>query len=77
MKKRRLAESKNKQSLALYNKSISELKALLSEKKAELTKLKLELSLKKIKNVHAKILKRRDIARIKTLIREKELMEAK
>jgi len=67
MKKKELAD--------LKKKSILELEALLSEKKAELIKLKLELSLKKIKNVHAIMLKRKDIAMIKTLIREKELME--
>jgi len=61
----------------LHNKSLTELKTLLKEAKNELAKLKMDLAVKKLKNVHAVLLKRRDISRLMTVIREKELMEEK
>jgi len=66
---------KKRELIDLKKKSILELEVLLSEKKTELIKTKLELSLKKVKNVHALKFKRKEIAVIKTLIREKKLME--
>ncbi len=59
----------------LTNKTIKELKEIQKLTEAELVKLKLDLALKKTKNVHAFYSKRKDLARIKTIIREKELVE--
>lgn len=69
MKKRELDE--------LRKKTTQELKSLLAEREKELIKLKIDLSLRKIKNVHAVALAKKELAQIKTLISEKELMEEK
>ncbi|MBI4100544.1 50S ribosomal protein L29 [Candidatus Microgenomates bacterium] len=60
----------------LKSKNLIELKALLGERKKELLSLKLELSTKKLKNVRKIFLLRKDIARILTTIREKEIINA-
>lgn len=57
----------------LINKSLIELKTLLKQAKEELLKLKIDLVSKKLKNVHSYALKRKEIAQISTVIREKEL----
>lgn len=66
---------KKKDLKELQGKTIAELKAVFNEKKAELVKLKLNLVSKKIKNVHTFREKRKELARILTLIREKELIK--
>ncbi len=60
----------------LRSKTISQLKKLSADYIEELGRLKLELKAEKLKNIKEYFLKRRDLARIKTLIREKELNEA-
>lgn len=55
----------------LRTKSKGELKALLNKAKKELLSLKIDISLGKLKNVHAARVKRKDIAQILTVIREK------
>lgn len=57
----------------LIDKPIIELKKLLRETQAEWFKLKMDLRVGKLKDVHAPKKKRKEIARIKTIIREKEL----
>lgn len=57
----------------LSQKDIGELKTLLDEKRRELVKLRFELELKKLKNVHKIKSVRKEIARILTIINEKEL----
>lgn len=59
----------------IKNKSLIELKTLLKDLKLELTKLRLDMISKKIKNVHSLSLKRKEIARVLTLVHEKELAE--
>lgn len=61
----------------LHSKNIDELRGVLTEKRKELVKARLELKLKKVKNVHKANSIRKEIARILTIIREKELMEDK
>jgi len=55
----------------LSDKSKIELLKLLKKTQAEWLKLKLDLSLGKLKDVHLPKKKRKEIARIKTIIREK------
>ena len=57
----------------ITGKSEKELKELLSEKKQELFKLNLDNKQNKLKNTRAIYNSRKEIARILTLIREKEL----
>lgn len=59
----------------LKTKSLPELKKILAKALLELARLKFTAEDKKGKNVHLYLNKRRDIARIKTIISEKELME--
>jgi large subunit ribosomal protein L29 len=67
MKKKQLAE--------LHTKGREELKKSLEELQTELTKLKTDLGAGKLKDVQQVKKKKRDLARIKTMIREKELEE--
>lgn len=64
---------KKKDVQELRNKSIKELRELMRKIQEELVKLRTELGAGKLKNVHQVKLKRRDLARIKTILREKEL----
>jgi len=64
---------KPKQLKELRDKSIDELKQILKVNQAELVKIKTELTTKKLKNTSLVREKNKDIAQIKTLIREKEL----
>jgi large subunit ribosomal protein L29 len=64
---------KLKQLKELRDKSIDELKQILKVNQAELVKIKTELTTKKLKNTSLVREKNKDIAQIKTLIREKEL----
>ena len=70
---------KNKQNQAkiLLAKTNAELKSLLRKAYSDLVKLKMELKIDKLKNTSAIKKKRQKIARIKTIIRKKELAEIK
>lgn len=59
----------------LHEKTIKELKRLLSKAQNELVKLRMDQAGRKLKDTHQVLKKRHDIARIKTIIREKELSE--
>ena len=63
-----------KQISPLREKTVPELKTSLKETRNNLAKLRLEAVTKKIKNVHQVFWQRKKIARILTLIREKELL---
>jgi ribosomal protein L29 len=58
----------------LTGKSVKELKELLEKERAALMKLKMDLRMGKLKDVHAPKKKRKAIARIKTMMKEKELI---
>jgi ribosomal protein L29 len=57
----------------LVNNSLPELQLLLTKFKEEAFKSRMDLRSNKLKDVHAVYKKRKEIARIKTVIREKEL----
>lgn len=63
---------KIKEKKDLKTKSEKELKVMLKDLKDEIFKLKQELSLKKLKNTRQIFQKRKDIARILTILKEKE-----
>lgn len=67
MRKRELKE--------LKNKTIKELKELIEKMEEELAKLKVEKEGGKLRNISQLREKRRDLARIKTILREKEINE--
>jgi large subunit ribosomal protein L29 len=64
---------KAKDKKELKEKSIQDLKVALKEKRAELFNIKLEKAQNKLKNTRSLFLKRKEIARILTEIRGKEL----
>ncbi len=55
----------------LKEKTIEELKVLLAKAKLEALKIKMEQTRGKVKNVHTYLMKRKEIAKITTLINEK------
>jgi len=57
----------------ISGKSVKELKDLLKEKRDELSNLKLDNKQNKLKNTRSIFNTRKDVSRILTLIREKEL----
>jgi len=57
----------------LHKKTKEELLEVLKEAQAQWVKLRMDLKMGKLKDVHLPIKKRRQIARIKTIIRKKEL----
>lgn len=59
----------------LINKTVKELVDLLKVAKTEWLKLKFDLKVNKLKNIHEAKIKRKEIALIQTLIRQKELGE--
>ena len=59
----------------IRNKNIDELYKLLKDCYREIASLKLEISTNKQKNVHLVKLKRKEIAKIKTVLKEKDLEE--
>ena len=69
MRKKDLAE--------LRAKSKEELKKTLKEAEVSLLKVRIDLGAGKTKNVRAISRKKDEIARIKTMMREKEIMEEK
>ena len=64
---------KIKEKKELFAKTIPELKNLLKEKRNEHFLLKQELAQKKLKNTKSVFWKKKEIARILTIIREKDL----
>jgi len=60
----------------LHNKDLGELRTLLKEARNELGKLRLELATKKLKNIKQLSTQRVKIARLLTIIREKEILNA-
>lgn len=56
------------------SKSLDELRVLRQEWKKEIEKLSLYKTVKKIKNVREIFMKKKDYARLESLIREKELL---
>lgn len=67
---------KIKEKKELQQKSIKELKLLLQQVKEELFRLRLEKFQKKLKNTSSIFQKRKDIARILTILKEKEFKHA-
>lgn len=59
----------------MSDKSINELQAQLKEARDELFSLRLDKAQNKLKNTRSLFLKRKEIAYVLTLIREKELMK--
>ena len=68
---------KTKDKLALHAKTLQELKTLQKEAKDALFLLKLEKSQNKLKNLRSIFWRRKEIARIATIIRGKEFENAK
>jgi large subunit ribosomal protein L29 len=66
---------KKKEKKEFFAKTIQELRKLLEEKKEELFQLSQELAQGKLKNTRSVFHKKKDIARILTILREKELLE--
>lgn len=68
---------KKKEIKVIQTKSVKELQA--SEKKAreELTRLKVELKAGKLKNIGLYIAKKSDFARIKTILKERQILNEK
>lgn len=66
---------KKKQLQELHTKSIKELNELVKKAQEELVKLKVELGAGRLKDTQAMNKKRHDLARIKTILREKELLK--
>ncbi|MDO8621427.1 MAG: 50S ribosomal protein L29 [Candidatus Levybacteria bacterium] len=64
---------KTKDKQALHTKTIEELKKLLQDLKSALFSLSLDKTQNKLKNTRSIYLKRKEIAQIATVLREKEL----
>lgn len=59
----------------LAGQSVNELKKILQESKEEWVKLKMDLAVGRLKDVHGARKKQKEIARIKTILRIKELKD--
>ena len=66
---------KRKEINQLHTKSSLELKTLIKKMEEELVRMKVDLESGKLKDVRAVLKKRRDLARVKTVLRKKELNE--
>lgn len=66
---------KKKEISQLHTKSSQELKSLIKKMEEELVKMRIDLKSGKLKDVRAVLKKRRDLARVKTVLGEKELNE--
>ncbi|PJE69155.1 50S ribosomal protein L29 [Candidatus Shapirobacteria bacterium CG10_big_fil_rev_8_21_14_0_10_38_14] len=66
---------KKKEIAQLRTKDKKELSGLIQKTQGELVKLQIEFQAGKLKNINQLILKRRDLARMKTILKEKELDE--
>jgi len=69
-----MAKKKVKRKEDLRSKSINQLKKTAKEEKKEWFKLKMDLKVGRLKDNSQLKRKRKEIARIKTIIREKELV---
>jgi large subunit ribosomal protein L29 len=58
---------------SLKQKTDKELKEMLSTLKKEINKLRLEMALRKVKNVSSVGQKKKDVARILTVLKERKL----
>tara|TARA_Y100000310_G_C20066211_1_gene527238 strand:- start:195 stop:410 length:216 start_codon:yes stop_codon:yes gene_type:complete len=67
---------KSKDIKQLHTQTIGELKEAAEKVQAELARLRIDLGLGKIKDTHQLSKKQRDLARIKTILRDKEFHEA-
>jgi ribosomal protein L29 len=67
---------KRKEISQLHTKSSLELKTLMKKMEEELVKMKVDLESGNLKDVRAVLKKRRDLARVKTVLRKKELNES-
>lgn len=65
---------KKKDIQELHNKSKKELEELMKKVQTELVRLRTDFGAGKLKNVNQIKLKRRDLARIKTVMKELELV---
>jgi large subunit ribosomal protein L29 len=59
------------------SKSVAELKKLMAKAQEDLVRLRTDLGSGKLKDVHQVKKKKRDLARYKTILREKELKSDK
>lgn len=66
---------KRKEISQLHTKSSLELKTLIKKMEEELVKMKVDLGAGNLKDIRAVLKKRRDLARVKTVLRKKELNE--
>lgn len=66
---------KKKELKELRTKPLPELKELIKKTQEELARLKLEKEIGKLKNVCLIRIKRADLARLKTILKERELNE--
>jgi len=66
---------KTKKDQSLVDKSKAELAGLLKKAQEDWCELKMDLKIGKLKDVHAPKKKRKEIARIKTILREEGLSE--
>lgn len=64
---------KTKEKKEVFSKDISELKNRLKEAREQLFEMRMDFSQNKLKNSRQLFFKRREIAQIMTVIREKEL----
>lgn len=62
---------KQKDKKALHDKTVAELNLMLKDLKADIAKL--SLGVEKVKNVHLGSVKKKDIARILTILNEKKV----
>ncbi len=67
-------KTKDKQDLRV--KTTDELKKLVEEIRVDLFKMKLEHSMRKLKGTQSIFNKKKDVARILTILREKEILHA-
>jgi large subunit ribosomal protein L29 len=68
---------KRKDLKELQTKSSTELEQLIKKTQGELVKLKMDSKIGKLKNVHQLAQVRQGLARLKTILREKELTQPK
>lgn len=66
---------KKKEISQLHTKTSPELNILIKKMEEELVKMKIDLGSGRLKDVRSVLKKRRDLARVKTVFRQKELSE--
>lgn len=66
---------KKKDKESLHAKSIKELRELIKEAQEELVRLRLDLGAGKVRDTQTVNKKRHDLARLKTILRERELLK--